>query len=192
MTEFCPTPWPEEPTPNHLKNCKECGLYKHGTRMIWGEGNPNASLMVILDNPGARENKEGEQYVCGTRQTLQEAAYEVGLNNQDMYITYILKRRPRKAYDKERARKICIRHLEQQLENRKPVLLICLGNVAVQSFFQNAEVEVKQLRGKIHHINGFSTIVAYHPLAIRRRPNLRSGFVDDWQLAVDYMNNRSF
>lgn len=97
MSEFCPIPWSEEPTPENLINCKECGLFEHGTRMIWGEGNPNAALIIILDNPGAREDKDGSEYVCGTRKTLQEAAHKVGFHEQDIYITYVLKRRPKKS-----------------------------------------------------------------------------------------------
>ncbi|MEI3605752.1 uracil-DNA glycosylase [Pseudogracilibacillus sp. SE30717A] len=192
MSDFCPVPWPEDPTPEYLIDCKECGLFKHGTRMIWGEGNPNASLMIILDNPGAREDKEGREFVCGTRQALQQAAYEVGLSVQEIYVTYVLKRQPRKKYDKAYTRKICIKHLEEQLKEKQPSLIFCMGNVAVQSFFRNDEAEVKTLRGKIHLVNGFSTAVAYHPLAIRRRPNLRAGFIEDWELVVEEMNKQNF
>ena len=80
MSDFCSVIWPEDPTPDHLKDCRECGLYKQGSRMVWGEGNPEAPIMVILDNPGAREDREGSSFVCGTRQTFQEVASEVGLD----------------------------------------------------------------------------------------------------------------
>lgn len=86
MSNFCPKMLTEEQTPDHLVDCQECGLYKHGTRMVWGEGNSKASIMIILDNPGARENSEGESFVCGTRQTLQEVANEAGLNIDDLYL----------------------------------------------------------------------------------------------------------
>lgn len=180
--DFCPTPWTEDATPSALLDCKECGLFEHGSRMIWGEGNPAARINIILDNPGERENNAGKEYVCGTRQTLQEAANHVGLSEHDLYITYVLKRRPKRKYDKERTRQICMQHLKVQLCEKRPSLILCLGNVAVQSFFQNQEAEVRSLRGKVHQIHGFQTIVAYHPLAIRRRPNLQSLFLDDWQL----------
>ena len=182
MAHFCPSIWQEDPTPHSLLTCEDCGLFKHGSRMIWGEGNPDAAIMILLDNPGERETKEGNPYVCGTRQTLQETAHYVGLSEKDLYITYILKRKPKRAYDKDQTRQICMQHLNQQLEDIQPTLVFCLGNVAVQSFFENSEVDVKGLRGKTHDVNGFKTIVAYHPLAIRRRPNLRKLFIEDWQL----------
>ncbi|MFS0690160.1 uracil-DNA glycosylase [Sporosarcina sp. 179-K 8C2 HS] len=180
MASFCPESWPEDPTPTSQIHCEDCGLYRQGTRMVWGEGNPKAPIMVILDNPGAREDREGNSIVCGTRQTLQQAVHEVGLNKELIYVTYILKRRPVRAYDKESTRQICMhRHLDEQIQLQQPTLILCLGNVAVQSFFQNSEVDVKGLRGSWHDVKGYPTTVAYHPFAVRRRPNLYRLFVED-------------
>lgn len=188
---FCPEIWPEDPTPADELNCKECGLYSQGTRMVWGEGNPEAPIMVILDNPGAREDREGNPFVCGTRQTLQEAIHEVGMKKESFYVTYILKRQPLRTYKKEQARSICMHtHLDKQLTQQKPSLLLCLGNVAVQSFFQDPEAEVKQLRGSWHWVKGYETAVAYHPLAIRRRPNLRTRFIEDLLLVKNKLGRR--
>lgn len=181
MTDFCPVSWPEEPTPANCKDCKECGLYEHGSRMVWGEGNPDAPIMIILDNPGLREDREGNEFICGTRQTLQRVASDVGLNMDDLYVTYILKRKPTRSYEKEQTRETCMIHLNQQLQVKQPPFIVCLGNVAVQSFFQNPDVDVKTLRGSIHDVNGYQTAVAYHPLAVRRRPNLWPLFLEDWQ-----------
>ncbi|MBS4178369.1 uracil-DNA glycosylase [Lederbergia citrea] len=192
MSDFCPVIWSEEPTPDHLINCRECGLYKHGSRMIWGEGNPDAPIMIILDNPGAREDREGNPIVCGTRQTLQQAANQVNLKMDDLYVTYILKRKPVRAYDKELVRQTCMMHLDEQIKTKKPALIFCLGNVAVQSFFQNPEAEVKTFRGTWHNVQGYQTAVAYHPLAVRRRPNLWSLFLSDWQFVAERYHNTNF
>lgn len=189
MVECCPFVWTEEPVPTEERDCKVCGLYEHGTRMVWGEGNPNAEVMVILDNPGTREDRGGIPYVCGTRQTLQQAAFEVGLSEKDLYVTYILKRRPIRAYDKPRTRELCMMHLDHQLEEKSPNLIFCLGNVAVQSFFGDSDAEVKTLRGRWHTVRGFSTVVSYHPLAVRRRPNLRRLFIEDWRLVAENIQN---
>src|SRR5699024_9383666 len=124
-------------------------------------------------------------------QTLQEAAHEVGLREQHIYLTYVLKRRPRRKYNKERTRAICMEHVGQQLKEKQPSLIFCLGNVAVQNFFQDEKAEVKTLRGKVHHVHGYRTLVAYHPLAIRRRPNLRTGFLDDWRFVAEEMNKQN-
>lgn len=74
---------------------------------------------------------------------------------------------------------------------KKPKLILCLGHVAVQNFFRDKEVDVKSLRGKVHVVDGFSTIVAYHPLAVRRRPNLWKLFLEDWQFLADNFQHLS-
>lgn len=191
MTDFCASLWPEEATPENLLHCDECGLDKQGSRMIWGEGNPEAPILILLDNPGARENRENQPFVCGTRQTLQQATYQVGLTVNDLYVTYVLKRKPTKAYDKEQTRSICMNHLKQQLQTKHPKFVVCLGNVAVQAFFQNPETDVKTLRGKFHDVHGYQTTVAYHPLAVRRRPNLWPLFLEDWKLVAEHYSNYS-
>lgn len=183
MTNF--TLWPEEPVPHECVNCTKCGLDQHGTRMVWGEGNPTAPVIILLDNPGLREDRDQKPFVCGTRQTLQLASHEVGLKEEDLYVTYVLKRKPTRAYEKERTREICMEHFNSQLAQKQPLLILCLGNVSVQSFFQDEAVDVKSLRGRIHHIQGFPTAVAYHPLAVRRRPNLWQHFAEDWKLVAE-------
>lgn len=186
MSECQPIVWPENPPPDWVRECTACGLLEQGTRVVWGEGNPDAALFVILDNPGAREDRSGQPFVCGTRQTLQLTATQAGFDiEHDLYITYILKHRPIRAYDKERARKACMTHLLQQLQELTPSFIICLGNVAVQSFFGDPEASVKSLRGKWYEVRGIPTTVSYHPLAVRRRPNLARYFLEDWQLAAN-------
>src|SRR5699024_8516108 len=86
MMSDCMIPWLEEPVPHNDQHCKRCGLYTHGSRMIWGEGHPEANVMIILDNPGEREDSEGVEYVCGTRRTLRQAAAHVGLSKDDLYV----------------------------------------------------------------------------------------------------------
>ena len=185
MEAFCLKSWPEDPTPPDWLDCDACGLYKQGTRMIWGEGNPDAKVLVLLDNPGAREDREGNPFVCGTRQALQQAAQEVGFTPDDLYVTYVLKRRPLQKYDKDAARAACLQHLEHQLSQKWLDVVLCLGNIAVQSFFGDPHAEVKHLRQSWHDVRGIPTTVAYHPLAVRRRPNLWNVFLEDWRFLAE-------
>ena len=172
--------WPEAVIPSEMTDCQRCELYKQRKRMIWGEGNPQASITVLLDNPGEREDKEGNPFVCGTRRMLQYAAHKVGFKPDDLFVTYILKCRPRRKYNKQEARNNCMKHLFLQLELQKPDYIFCLGDTAVQSFFEEKEASVKCFRGKVHNTKGFSVFVSYHPLAVVRRPNLLPYFLQDW------------
>ncbi len=181
-----PTPaiLPEERAPEGDQPCQRCELGGHGSRFIWGEGNPAAPLFVVLDNPGAREDKAGAPFLCGTRETMQKAAYEAGLKPESLYVSYLLKCRPRRAYDKERARATCIPFLWGQLEAKGPALVMGLGNVVCRSLFGDEEAAVKELRGRVHQVRDYRVITSYHPLAVRRRPVLYRYFLQDWEFAA--------
>jgi len=183
--EFCPSILPEDPAPDVVLNCELCGLYRHGQRVIWGEGNPNAPVFLLLDNPGARETKEGGEFLCETRETLQQGMYEAGLAIDQVYVTYVLKRRPIRAYDKPHARTACMSHLKYQLEQQKPKILFGFGNVVVQQLFPDQDADVKSLRGSWHDYEGIPFACSYHPLAVRRRPVLMKAFVEDLSLVEE-------
>jgi uracil-DNA glycosylase len=57
------------------------------------------------------------------------------------------------------------------------------------NLFQTSEAEAKSLRGSWHDVRGFHTAVAYHPLAVRRRPNLRPLFLEDLAFVAECLHN---
>ncbi len=181
---FTPIIFPEDKLPPEATLYQQCEVCSPRSRIIWGEGNPKASIVVILDNPGAREDREGKEYVCGTRQTLQSALHQVNLTQNDVYITYLLKCRPLRSYNKEVARAFSKPFLIQQIKTINPKIIVFLGDTVVQSLFNDSEAHVKNLRGSWHNVMGFPTIVSYHPLAVRRRPNLMNHFIEDWEMVA--------
>lgn len=171
---------PEEAAPPEARHCERCELCKQRTRVIWGEGNPNAPILLILDNPGAREDREGNSFLCGTRETLQIGLSAAGIEIGSIYVTYLLKCRPIRAYRKPEAREACLPHLRMQLLEKKPRVLFGFGNVVAEALLPGAEnASVKELRGNWQAYEGVPLGFTYHPLAVRRRPNLMRLFVED-------------
>lgn len=171
---------PEEQGPPGTQQCERCELSKQRTRVIWGEGNPVARILMILDNPGAREDRQGNTFLCGTRETLQRGMREAGLDTDSVYVTYLLKCRPLRAYNKPAAREACFSHLLMQLREKRPLLMFGFGDVAAAALFPFQEnANVKELRGEWHDFQGIPVGFTYHPLAVRRRPNLMNVFVED-------------
>ncbi len=146
-----------------------------------GGGKPQGPIAIILDNPGARENKEGAEYVCGTRQTPQKAIYEANLKADDIYVTYLLKCRPLKKYDREKARQFSLPFLAGQIDSLRPRLLLCLGDTVAQAVLGDGGAHIKDLRGEWRAAFGRPALFSYHPLAVRRRPNLASRFAEDFE-----------
>ncbi|WP_337913911.1 hypothetical protein [Cohnella zeiphila] len=91
----------------------------------------------------------------------------------------LLKRRPVRAYDKPAARAACLTHLQDQLRQKKPMLLMGFGNVVAEALLPEAEAGVKELRGAWQEFEGIPIRFTYHPLAVRRRPNLTPNFTED-------------
>ncbi len=179
---FEPAVWPEDTSPAEAARYAQCEICTNRSRVIWGEGNPGAPVLVILDNPGAREDKDGAEYVCGTRQTLQEAIHRANLSPDDVYLTYLLKCRPLRRYHRAEVRAFSKPFLVRQINALRPKYLVCLGDTVVQSMFDDPEAHVKDLRGAWHGILGYPCMVSYHPLAVRRRPNLMRLFMQDWDM----------
>ncbi len=184
---FSPMIWPEDELPEDATSYKKCELCGPKSRIIWGEGTPKAPIFIILDNPGAREDKDGIEYVCGTRQTLQAALHDVNLGVKDVYLTFLLKCRPLHRYDKENARAFSKPFLIRQIESAQPKFIVCLGDTIVKTMFENDNANVRDLRGAWHLLFGHPCIVSYHPLAVRRRPNLMRQFLEDWSTLAQRM-----
>lgn len=172
-------PWPEHSIPPGVKI--DCGVFGLGGsgRVIWGEGDPEAPIMFLLDNPGARETSEGVPYVCGTRLTLRSAAVAAALDIDHVYITFLIKCRPRRAYDRKEALGAGLRYFRSQIDAHRPDVLVLFGDVVTRAVTGNDTTSVRALRNRDITVHGIPTVVTYHPLAARRRPNLYPLLVDD-------------
>lgn len=182
---FEPAIWPEDQFQEEADSYRQCEICTQKSRVLWGEGNPKASILIILDNPGAREDKDGNEYACGTRQTLQKALHQADLTADDIYLTYLLKCRPLRRYNKEEVRAFSMPFLIRQIEKMRPKFIVCLGDVVTQAMFNDKDACVKRLRGPWYEILGYPCMVSYHPLAVRRRPNLMSRFMEDWNMLAE-------
>lgn len=141
--------------------------------------------MIVLDNPGAREDPKGDPYVCGSRLTLRRAMAAAGLPEQAVYLTYLLKCRPRRAYDHPWAWAVGLRHLERQWRDKNPAIIVLLGDVVVRAVTGQATASVRATRGRTLRVQGITAVTGYHPLAARRRPNLYPLLVADLQRATE-------
>ncbi len=178
---------PEEKLPPESQIYRQCEICTQNSPIIWGEGNPNGSIMIILDNPGARKDKEGNNFVCGVRRTLQLAIRKAQISINDIYVTFLLKCRPRRKYNKPEVRTFSKPFLIEQIQNKQPKFLVCLGDVVLQTLLNDNQLHIKEYRGRWHQIFNLPTMVSYHPLAVIRRPNLLTYFEKDWlMLAQKY------
>lgn len=183
---------------NAAKGCRGCPLWKIGTQTVFGEGPPDARVIMVGEQPGDREDRAGRPFVGPAGQLLDQALGGAGIDRTTVYVTNAVKHfkwepmGKRRLHKKPNAREVaaCRPWLEAELESIKPEVLVALGATAAQSLM-GAKFRVTQERGKIFHdVLGVPAFVAtLHPSAILRmdaddRASALAGFVDDLRVVA--------
>ena len=81
-------------------------LAKNATNLVFGDGNPDAEVVLVGEAPGKNEDEQGLPFVGAAGRFLNEMLEAVGLKRSDVYITNIIKYRPpdnRSPYPDEKA-----------------------------------------------------------------------------------------
>ena len=97
--------------------------------------------MMIGEQPGDSEDKEGRPFVGPAGRLLDQCLEEAGIDRRDVYVTNTVKHfkwEPRgklRIHKKPSMKEIhaCRPWLDAELETVKPKLIVCLGAVASQS-----------------------------------------------------------
>lgn len=162
-------------------DCQKCALAAGRINLVYGEGNPDATAMLIGEGPGDQENLTGRPFVGAGGQLLDKMLLAIKIQRQDIYIANIVKCRPpdnRNPHSDERL--ACMPYLIEQIQIIQPKLLLILGLVAAQSLLSNTET-LGWHRGKQHDFMGIPAFVTYHPAALLRNPNWKHPAWEDLQ-----------
>lgn len=162
---------------NQLKNILEhfdgCSLKFSANSTVFGDGNPQAKVMLIGEAPGADEDRIGKPFVGRSGQLLEKMLKTIGLERADCYITNVLPWRPpgnRTPTDGEVA--VCLPFLLRQIELINPQIVFLLGGSAANAVLGNND-SISSLRGKMLKIcleNGekISALASFHPAYLLR------------------------
>src|SRR4029078_10167748 len=78
-----------------LHNCQKCKLAKLGrTQVVFGVGNPHASIMFVGEAPGFNEDQKGEPFVGAAGKLLNDLLASANLSRDQIYIANGIKCRP--------------------------------------------------------------------------------------------------
>jgi len=156
------------------------------TRVVFGDGNPDAELMFIGEAPGAEEDKQGVPFVGRAGQKLNDMIKAMGLEREDVYIANVLKRRPpnNATPTPEEAAK----HgpwLVRQIEIIEPKVIVTLGKPAANFLLDNRE-PMNRLRGHWFEFAGVPVMPTFHPAYLLRSytPENRRKVWSDLQMAM--------
>lgn len=124
--------------------------------------------------PGASEAEEGLPFVGRAGQFLDELLKEVGIKQEDIYVSNTCRCRPldnRAPTSKEA--EVCIHYLLHEVSLLKPKVIVCLGKTAAQYFLPEikSSTQMKNIVGKQFTHPAFKDItifVTYHPAFLLR------------------------
>jgi DNA polymerase len=69
-------------------------LAAQAAQLVMGDGNANASIVLIGEAPGKKEDEQGVPFIGAAGKFLNEMLEQAGLMRNDVYITNIVKYRP--------------------------------------------------------------------------------------------------
>ena len=167
---------------DEIKNCLKCDLGKTRKNFVFGVGDFNASLLLVGEAPGEREDLSGEPFVGRAGKLLDKMLTAINRSREnDVFICNVLKCRPPDNRDpsKEEISK-CEPYLVNQIDLIQPKLIVALGRVAGKTLL-GVDKSLKDMRNTIHSYHGTNLIVTYHPAALLRNSNWKPDAWNDFK-----------
>jgi uracil-DNA glycosylase family protein len=158
------------------QTCRGCDLYKNATQTVFGEGPKDATVMLVGEQPGDMEDRQGHPFVGPAGRLLDKALAEARIPRDEVYITNAVKhfkwiqRGKRRLHQKPLIRQViaCKPWLDAEIKVIQPKVVVCLGATAAQSMAGRI-VKITQERGKfLDSASGVSIFITIHPSSIYR------------------------
>jgi uracil-DNA glycosylase family protein len=173
--EFLPERRTLEDLRSAARSCEGCDLYRDATQTVFGEGAEKASLMLVGEQPGDMEDREGRPFVGPAGRILDRALGEAEIPRQQVYITNAVKhfkfiqRGKRRLHQKPLIRQVtaCRPWLESEFQAIQPKVVVCMGATAAQSVLGRS-VRVTEERGRFLSDGERAVFLTTHPSAILR------------------------
>ena len=183
------------------KGCRDCPLWENATQTVFGEGNPRARIMLVGEQPGDQEDREGHPFIGPAGRILDEGLREAGIDRRKLFVTNAVKhfkwepRGKRRLHKTPAQREIdaCYQWLDGEIAAVKPHLIVALGATAAKALL-GPRFRITRQRGQVQlRGDGLPAVMAtYHPsflLRVKDRPegeDIHRQFVDDLRTAAQY------
>ncbi len=172
-----------------IARCRRCRLHLTRTHAVPGEGSSLASVMLIGEAPGEKEDRLKRPFIGATRPFFDTLLRDFKLSREDLFITSSVKCRPpgnRNPRDDE-LRACRENWLLKQIEVIDPSVLVLLGAIAVRCLYGNCG-KLKELHGSTQEYSGRTALITYHPTAGMRFPWIRKAMYDDFARLWDVLS----
>jgi len=156
--------------------CRQCPIGENATQSVIGEGPAHAWLMLVGEQPGDQEDRQGHPFVGPSGQLLDRALSAAGMARAEVFVTNAVKHFKYEPRGKRRIHKspsqreaaACEHWLEDEIALVKPAAAVALGARAAWSL-TGSPVAVTKMRGQwITRADGLRVLITLHPSALLR------------------------
>jgi len=162
-----------------VRTCSACRLALTRKNVVFGEGNPHASLMFVGEGPGAVEDDTGRPFVGPAGELLTRIIGAMGLGREDVYIANVVKCRPPHNRDPEPDEvEACIGYLRAQIRAVNPRVIVTLGRVASHALLGET-TPIGRLRGTFRSYEGVDVMPTFHPSYLLQNPSRKRDVWED-------------
>jgi DNA polymerase len=178
------------------QGCHGCHLWRNATQTVFGEGRKASRVMLVGEQPGDREDREGRPFVGPAGRELDRGLEAAGIVRADAYVTNVVKhfkfeergRRRIHATPKKFEIDACKPWLEEELRQVQPQALVLLGAIAAKAILGSSFRVTKQ-RGELLESDLAPIVSAtIHPSAILRAPDDATRESERRSFAADLAN----
>lgn len=147
-----------------IRACRKCRLWEGAMNAVPGEGPEDALAMLIGQNPGAEEDREGRPFLGRSGRFLDSILEKNGLSRKRFFITGVVKHlSPGNRMPKGDETEACMPYTVKQIGLIGPQIVVLMGELAK----------------KVPRQKGITYIATCHPAAAMRFPKYREIFERD-------------
>ncbi len=171
---------------SEISACQRCRLCTRRTRVVPGEGDPHAALLLIGEGPGYEEDISGRPFVGAAGQLLDKIIGAIGLSRgNNVYIANVVKCRPpgNRAPEADEVAD-CLPFLRQQVALIRPKVIVLMGASAYKAVL-GGEGGITRARGQMIERKGVFFLPTFHPAALLRDETKKRPVWEDFKQARD-------
>ena len=127
-----------------FSDCTMCGLCdpkgRERRNVVFGSGDPNASILIVGEAPGEREDEIGDPFVGQAGVLLDKYLKSFCADRDDVFLCNVVCCRPTEEHDPRKNRKpskaeilACRERLDRTIEIVDPYIVVLLGSVAMKT-----------------------------------------------------------
>lgn len=161
-------------------------------KVVFGEGNTGAEIMLIGEAPGGEEEKQGHPFVGSAGKNLNGFLEILELKREDIFLSNVVKIRPFKINEKT-GRKVnrppdkseidfFKPFLIEEIKEVSPKLIVTLGNTALRAVTDDKSALIGDFHGKVTETKQGKLFALYHPASIIYNIKLKDTYNSDLQI----------